>query len=638
MRRSIQWPRRRLTFSPTSGLRVLVDEGLHLRVQGVGACDELADGMLAPHQPTLLGHVDLGVRRVVELVGEQAQRRREGGDAGGAQRAGLVCVGGGVEPEAEALEPADELVVHPDLAVFGHCGHQALPLLQPPHQDRGAAVDETLGQLHVQRIRQPVFYRTGLVAPMVRVVDPRPALGDVGPCADICQPLRQRVDVAVGSIDAGDLPREPVGRDAAPALQEAEEPDAEAGVLGQRHLAEVGDLADVPEQAHVRRGPQAVADLGDAGELLQGGEVVGLAGALQVGMAGRRLEAGHQPLRGAELEGGVAPLQPGERAEAVVLDRLDLLRVERRRLAGDAEGAVGGEAAGAAGDLRQLVGAQVAMAAAIELHEAGEGDVGDVEVEPHADGVGGDQVVHVAVLVERDLGVAGAWRERAHHHGGAAFLPPQQLGDGVDVLDREADDRAPRRHPAELAGAGIAELREALALDQLRAWHQRGDAAAHGLGAEEQRLLQAAGVQQPVGEDVAAVGVAAELDLVDGEEVRSDVDRHRLDGADPVGGARRHDALLAGDERHHRRTAQADDAVVDLAGEEPERQADDAGAVRQHPFDRVVRLAGVGRPQHRHDPRRAIECHARQLSGIGARPALRARRRRSPAPAAWPPG
>ena len=92
--------------------------------------------------------------------------------AGGAQRAGLVGVGGGVEPEAEALEPADELVVDRDLAVFGHCGHQALPLLQPAHQDRGAPVDETLGQLHVQRIRQPVFYRTGLVAPMVRVVDP----------------------------------------------------------------------------------------------------------------------------------------------------------------------------------------------------------------------------------------------------------------------------------------------------------------------------------------------------------------------------------------------------------------------------------------------------------------------------------
>ena len=36
----------------------------------------------------------------------------------------------------------------------------------------GAPVDEPLGQPRVQRVRQPVFYRTGLVAPMVRVVDP----------------------------------------------------------------------------------------------------------------------------------------------------------------------------------------------------------------------------------------------------------------------------------------------------------------------------------------------------------------------------------------------------------------------------------------------------------------------------------
>ena len=38
-------------------------------------------------------------------------------------------------------------------------------------------------------------------------------------------------------------------------------------------------------------------------------------------------------------------------------------------------------------------------------------------------------------------------------------------------------------------------------------------------GAEQQRLLPAARMQQPVGEDVAALGVGGELDLVDGDEV-----------------------------------------------------------------------------------------------------------------------
>ena len=56
-------------------------------------------------------------------------------------------------------------------------------------------------------------------------------------------------------------------------------------------------------------------------------------------------------------------------------------------------------------------------------------------------------------------------------------------------------------------------------------------------------------MQQPVGEDVAALGVGGELDLVDGEEVDVDVARHRLDRAHPVARALRLDLLLAGDQR-----------------------------------------------------------------------------------------
>ena len=57
------------------------------------------------------------------------------------------------------------------------------------------------------------------------------------------------------------------------------------------------------------------------------------------------------------------------------------------------------------------------------------------------------------------------------------------------------------------------------------------DGVAHGRGAEQQRLAEAARVQQAIGEDVAALAVGGELNLVDGEEVRFEVERHRLDGA-----------------------------------------------------------------------------------------------------------
>ena len=41
-----------------------------------------------------------------------------------------------------------------------------------------------------------------------------------------------------------------------------------------------------------------------------------------------------------------------------------------------------------------------------------------------------------------------------------------------------------------------------------------------------------------------------------------------------------------------------DDLVVDLARQQPQRQADHAGGMRQHPLDREMGLAGVGRPEH----------------------------------------
>jgi hypothetical protein len=57
-------------------------------------------------------------------------------------------------------------------------------------------------------------------------------------------------------------------------------------------------------------------------------------------------------------------------------------------------------------------------------------------------------------------------------------------------------------------------------------------------------------VQQPVGEDVPAARIRAELDFVDGQELDLAGQRHGLDGADEIGRVRRDDLLLAGDQRH----------------------------------------------------------------------------------------
>ena len=108
-------------------------------------------------------------------------------------------------------------------------------------------------------------------------------------------------------------------------------------------------------------------------------------------------------------------------------------------------------------------------------------------------------------------------------------------------------------------------------------------------------------MQQPVGEDVAALGVAAELDFVDRQEIDIDIARHRLDGADPVARPLRLDLLFAGDERDLVGADAGRDLVVDLAREQTQRQTDHAALVAEHALDREMRLAGIGRPEHRGD-------------------------------------
>ena len=123
--------------------------------------------------------------------------------------------------------------------------------------------------------------------------------------------------------------------------------------------------------------------------------------------------------------------------------------------------------------------------------------------------------------------------------------------------------------------------------------------AAHGRGAEQQRLLAAAQMQDAVGEDVAALEIAGELHLVDRHEGGVGLARHRLDRADRIFRAGRHDLLLAGDQRHLVRADLLADAGIDLARQQPERQADDAALVRHHALDGEMRLAGIGRTEDR---------------------------------------
>ncbi len=322
------------------------------------------------------------------------------------------------------------------------------------------------------------------------------------------------------------------------------------------------------------------------------------AGAQQAGSRRRRVERGQQAAQRAEIERGAAPAQLPEHGKIVALDRLDGLGVEAADVVGGAEGAILHVAAGAAGDLGDLGRAQRPPLLAVELDEAGEGDVADVHVEAHADRIGRDQIVDLARLIEGDLGVAGARAERAEHYGRPAPLAADQLGQRIDVLGGERHDRTPARQPRDLGGRRVGQRGKARPGDHLGLGHQLLQQRPDGVGAEEHGLVAAARAQQAVGEDVAALGIGAQLDLVDREEARLEVLGHGLDGGDEIAGRGRLDALLAGDQGDRGGAFLGQDPVVDLARQQAQRATDQAAPVGQHPLDREVGLAGVGRPEH----------------------------------------
>ena len=285
----------------------------------------------------------------------------------------------------------------------------------------------------------------------------------------------------------------------------------------------------------------------------------------------------------------------------MILDRLHESGIERLDAAGRAEAAVREVAARAARDLRDLGGREHARRPAVELPAGRERDVLQVQVESHADGVRRDQTVHLARLVETDLRVARARAQRPQHHGAAAPEPPDALGERVDRLGREGDDGISRLEPRQLAVPLVAERGKPGPAGERRLGHERADQRAHRIRAEEHGFRRPARAQQPVGEDVAALAVAGELDLVDRDELDLPIERHRFHGADEV-------ARLFGDPplfpRHQRNRAlplRLDHAVVDLAREEAEREAHHAGAMGQHALDRQMGLARVGRAEQRGD-------------------------------------
>ena len=177
---------------------------------------------------------------------------------------------------------------------------------------------------------------------------------------------------------------------------------------GWRNLPVIGDLADLPKPLDRRRRRCQPSDGRIVAGEFQRFEVVRRPGALQPGMLGHAAQAVLQAVDAAEIEVVVAPLQNFDRLEVVVFELVDEFLIEGLNVARDAESSVVEMAAGPARDLGKLRRREAPVGAPVEFAGAGEGNVVDIEIEAHADGIGGHKEIDIARLIKCNLRVAGA--------------------------------------------------------------------------------------------------------------------------------------------------------------------------------------------------------------------------------------
>src|SRR5258708_34049688 len=200
-----------------------------------------------------------------------------------------------------------------------------------------------------------------------------------------------------------------------------------------------------------------------------------------------------------KIEFRVAPLEHLYGLETVAFKRMNEFGIERRTAPGGAEAAVAGGTAGAAGDLGKFSRTEAAELIAVELAVRRKCHVADVEIEPHADRIGGDEIVDVAGLVEFDLGIAGARRKCTKHNGSAATLPPDQLRDCVNLVGRKRHDRGTAWLARDLLLARVNKLRQTRAAEDVGPWEQFFHRRTDPTGAPNQRLPPSSHTYRSVG-------------------------------------------------------------------------------------------------------------------------------------------
>ena len=199
------------------------------------------------------------------------------------------------------------------------------------HQHGGAAVDEALGQPLVKRVGQPRLDLAGALGPFGRLLQPVGAVRDIGPAANAGEAVGERLDVAAHIVEPRDFGGEPFVRhvpafaDVAEQAADHARSDASARPCGNR-------AGRTPPTAAAPATPVLAAIAGSSAISLRTARSIASGAGRSIGSSAFRSRLAISAPDVGEVELGIAPIDAVERAEAMLLDRVDLFVAESRRL------------------------------------------------------------------------------------------------------------------------------------------------------------------------------------------------------------------------------------------------------------------------------------------------------------------
>lgn len=131
----------------------------------------------------------------------------------------------------------------------------------------------------------------------------------------------------------------------------------------------------------------------------------------------------------------------------------------------------------------------------------------------------------------------------------------------------------------------------------LRRRRELSDQRANRVCAQEPSFDPPPCVEPPIGKHVTALRVGRQLHFVHSQEIDLTLERHRLNGTNPVARIRRNALLLAGHERYRTLAGADGELVVNLASEKAKRETNHPRSMRQQSLNGSMGLTGVSRAE-----------------------------------------